>query len=181
MRDEVQTRTYWLLGGLGAAIALYLLSRTERGAAVAADIVGAVVDKSRELVARFEGLRLAVYNDQAGLPTIGYGHLIKSGEQFSVITVAQAEALLDADLAPARDAVAKYVSVPLNDNQRAALISLVFNIGVGAFSASTLLRLLNEYDYIGAAAQFPRWVYAGGKVSKGLQTRREAEKALFLS
>jgi len=177
----VQTRTYWLLGGLGATIALYLLSRTEKGAAVAADIVGAVVDKTRELVARFEGLRLAVYKDEAGLDTIGYGHLVKKGESFTVISIAQAEALLDADLEPARAAVAKYVAVPVSDNQRAALVSLVFNIGVGAFVASTLLSLLNEYDYQGAAGQFDRWVYAGGKVSKGLQTRRSAEKALFLS
>ena len=177
----MQTREKWLLLGLGATLALYLLSRTERGAAIAADIVGAVVDKSRELVAGFEGLRLAVYKDQAGLDTIGYGHLVKPGESFTVITIAQAEALLDADLQPARDAVGKYVSVPLTDNQRAALISLVYNIGTAAFIASTLLRLLNEYDYEGAAKQFDRWVYAGGKVSKGLQARRAAEKELFLS
>ena len=177
----MQTREKWLLLGLGTTLALYLLSRTERGAAIAADIVGAVVDKSRELVAGFEGLRLAVYKDQAGLDTIGYGHLVKPGESFTVITIAQAEALLDADLQPARDAVGKYVSVPLTDNQRAALISLVYNIGTAAFIASTLLRLLNEYDYEGAAKQFDRWVYAGGKVSKGLQARRAAEKELFLS
>ena len=178
---NVSQRAYWLLGGLGATIVLYLLSRTEKGAAVVTSIVGTVVDKTRELVARFEGLRLAVYKDEAGLDTIGYGHLIKKGESFTVISIAQAEALLDADLEPARNAVNKYVSVPINDNQRAALVSLVFNIGTGAFIASTLLNVLNEYDYQGAAAQFDRWVYAGGKVSKGLQTRRAAEKALFLS
>jgi lysozyme len=177
----MQPRTQWLLVGLGATVTIYLLSRTEKGAAIAADIVGAVVDKSRELVAGFEGLRLAVYKDEAGLDTIGYGHLIKPGESLKVVSITQAEALLDADLQPARAAVSKYVTVPLNANQRAALVSLVFNIGVGAFVASTLLNVLNEYDYQGAAAQFDRWVYAGGKVSKGLQTRRAAEKALFLS
>lgn len=173
-------KTFWSLA-LASAVALYLLARTEKGGVVVADIVGALVDKTRELVAGFEGLRLAVYPDEAGLPTIGYGHLIKPDESFTVISIAQAEALLNADLQPARAAVGKYVTVPLNENQRAALVSLVFNIGVGAFVASTLLNVLNEYDYRGAAAQFDRWVYAGGKVSKGLQTRRAAEKALFLS
>ncbi len=72
------------------------------------------------------------------------------------------------------------VTVPLNQNQFDALVSLTYNIGSGAFNNSTLLKKLNKGDYQGAADQFLVWNKAGGKVMKGLVRRREAEQALFL-
>ena len=129
-----------------------------------------------------EGRRLTAYRDSAGLPTIGYGHLIVAGDGLSInstITEAQAEALLRADLATAINAVRSRVTAPLTQNQFDALVSLVFNIGAGAFRDSTLLRKLNQRDYNGARAEFARWNRAGGRVVQGLVNRRAAEEALF--
>jgi GH24 family phage-related lysozyme (muramidase) len=97
-----------------------------------------------------------------------------------VITQAEADERLRDDLGDAEAAVERLVTVPLNPNEHAALVSLVFNIGSGAFSHSTLLRLLNGGNRAGAARQFKRWNRGGGKVLNGLVKRRAAETALFL-
>ncbi len=128
---------------------------------------------------QFEGLRLQPYTDSAGKWTIGYGHLIKTGESFDTITEGQAAALLADDVGTAEDAVNALVKVPLTQPQFDALVSFVYNVGVGAFRRSTLLRLLNAGDYAGAAGQFPLWRNAGGRVVQGLVNRRAAEVALF--
>jgi len=132
------------------------------------------------LVKQFEGLRLNTYNDSAGLPTIGYGHLLKTGESFSDgITEAYASVLLHNDLETAEMAVNRLVKVPLTQNQFDALVDFTFNLGPGALAGSTLLRLLNSGDFAAAAAQFERWVHAGGVPLPGLIRRRRAEAELF--
>jgi len=95
------------------------------------------------------------------------------------ITQAQAVELLAADVERHADGVRRLVDVPLTQNQFDSLVSLVFNIGIGAFQRSTLLKKLNDSDYEGAQAEFARWVYAGGRRLKGLERRREAEAKLF--
>nr|WP_262983078.1 lysozyme [Chromobacterium amazonense] len=67
----------------------------------------------------------------------------------------------------------------LRQNQFDALVSFSYNLGLGSLQNSTLLRLLNQGDYAGAAGQFILWDKAGGKVLPGLQRRRAAEQALF--
>jgi len=136
-------------------------------------------------IKEFEGLRLDAYLDVAGILTIGYGHTgpdVKSGMK---ITKARADDLLHKDMQWAIDAVSKSVTVPTNQYQQAALISLTFNIGAGAFKSSTLLRKLNAGDIEGAANEFCRWNKAtvGGKktVINGLTRRRESERALFMT
>ena len=81
-----------------------------------------------------------------------------------VITQAQADALLARDLNRFETGVTRLAQVPLNQNQFDALVSFSYNLGLGSLQNSTLLRLLNQRDYAGAAAQFPRWNKAGGKV-----------------
>jgi GH24 family phage-related lysozyme (muramidase) len=98
-----------------------------------------------------------------------------------VISKAQAEALLKKDLLRFEQAVRSLVKVPLNSNQFSALVSFTFNVGSGALAQSTLLSLLNQKDYQGAADQFSRWVYGDGRVLPGLVTRRNAERDLFLT
>ena len=61
-----------------------------------------------------------------------------------------------------------------------ALVSFAFNAGLGALEESTLLSLHNDGDYTGAAEQFQRWIYGGGKVLQGLVRRRKAERELYL-
>lgn len=137
-----------------------------------------------DLVKHFEGLYLKAYLCPAGVPTIGYGHTagVKMGQ---TITADQADGLLASDLTDAAGRVDALVKVPLNDDQRGALSSFVFNLGAGSLQSSTLLKLLNAGDYAGAAGQFGRWVYAtvNGKPTRlpGLVARRAAEAALFQS
>ncbi|MHB0805997.1 lysozyme [Stutzerimonas nitrititolerans] len=131
-----------------------------------------------DLIKSFEGLRLTAYDDGVGVQTIGYGHTkgVKPGMK---ITENWAEELLRDDLAEFEAAVNGLVKVRLCQHQFDALVSLVFNIGPGAFSDSTLLRLLNAGLYDDAALQFVRWNKGGGKVLSGLTRRRMAERKLF--
>ncbi|MCP1292527.1 lysozyme [Chromobacterium sp. S0633] len=133
-----------------------------------------------KLIQQFEGLRLKAYQDAVGVWTIGYGHTGPDVTPGLVISQAQADALLARDLNRFETGVSRLVQVPLNQNQFDALLSFSYNLGLGSLQNSTLLRLLNQRDYAGAAAQFPRWNKAGGKVLPGLTRRRAAEQALFL-
>jgi lysozyme len=90
-------------------------------------------------------------------------------------------ALLAEDGRDAARAVEWGVRVPLSQEQFDALVSFVFNVGVGAFASSTLLRKLNAGDRHGAADEMLRWSRAGGRVLEGRLRRRRAERALFLS
>ncbi|HEY0835761.1 MAG TPA: lysozyme, partial [Azospirillum sp.] len=131
-----------------------------------------------DLVKHFEGLYLNAYKCPAGVSTIGYGHTA-GVEMGQTITAEQAEAFLQQDLTAAAAQVDKLVKVPLNDDQRGALASFVFNLGAGSLSSSTLLKLLNAKDYEGAAGEFGKWVYATvngvKKQLPGLVARRAAE------
>lgn len=139
------------------------------------------------LIKRFEGRALRKYVCPAGYWTIGYGHLIKKQEMSLFeegITAMRAESLLREDLYPVEKHVLQLIACPLSDNQYAALISFAFNLGSGALQSSTLRSKLNRKsgpDYRSAADEFPKWIYGGGKRLKGLETRRAAERMLFLS
>jgi lysozyme len=131
-----------------------------------------------ELIKSFEGLELDAYVCAAGVLTIGYGHTggVKAGDR---ITEDEAEALLRKDLRRFERAVEAQIEVPLDQSQFDALVSFTFNLGPHALKQSTLRRKLNQGDYSGAAEEFQRWVYAGGKRLKGLERRRKAESDLF--
>ena len=131
-------------------------------------------------VAQFEGLELKAYRCPAGIWTIGYGHTGSDVHEGQVITKDEALALLGKDLASHVLQASGYIAVDVTQNQFIALTSFIYNIGVGAFRDSTLLKLLNRGDIQGAADQFLLWNKAGGKVLAGLTRRREAERALFL-
>lgn len=137
--------------------------------------------KGIDLVKSFEGLSLKVYKDAVGLPTIGYGHLIKKGEVFTTISLQEAEDLLRKDLKQFEEGVSTSVKVALTQNQFDALVSFAFNLGMGNLNSSTLLKKLNAGDVQGASLEFVRWNRAGNKILAGLTRRRLAEKELFLS
>jgi lysozyme len=138
--------------------------------------------QSIKVLKDFEGLALETYIDAAGVATVGWGH---TGSKYAIsgnkITKAKALELLEQDIREAADGVDRLVNVTISADQRSALILFVFNIGVGAFARSTLLKKLNSGDYLGAADQFNRWVFANGKKLNGLVKRRAAERAMFLS
>ncbi len=127
-----------------------------------------------------EGCVLHAYQDRAKVWTIGWGHTGPEVREGLVWTRAQADAQFDADVT--RRAVApilKHVRVLLTQGQFDALVSLVYNIGGGAFAKSTLLRKLNLGDFTGAAAEFNRWCHSGGTVDPVLVRRRARERKLF--
>ena len=142
------------------------------------------------IIKAFEGIEdgdpstvnLDPYDDPVGLPTIGWGHLIKPGEEFiGGITLRQAEALLRQDVASAERAVNFSVTVNLDQSQFDALVSLTYNIGTAAFGQSTLLEWVNESRMSDAPQQFTRWNKSKGRSLLGLARRRVQESALFLS
>jgi len=133
-----------------------------------------------DLIKQYEGLKLTAYRCSAGVLTIGYGHThgVKTGD---VITAQQADEYLREDVQIAELNVNTNVKTPLTQNQFDALVSFVFNVGVGNFVKSTLLKKLNTGNYSGAADELLKWVNAGGKPLDGLRKRRTAERELFLS
>lgn len=132
------------------------------------------------LIERSEGFSSTVYNDVAGIPTIGYGHRLLPGESFpDGITQAQAQAILSNDVQSAEAAVRRLVTVSLTQGQFDALVDFTYNLGAGNLQSSTRLKDLNAGDYDAAAQQILRWDHAGGKVQPGLQTRRQAEFDMF--
>lgn len=128
-----------------------------------------------------EGRKYEAYKDVAGVWTVCDGHTGTDIIRGKIYTDTECDRLLWKDLQPAKRIVDNLVKVPLNEYQRAALYSFVFNIGSDAFSKSTLLRKLNRGDKEGACEEMRRWVYAGGMKWKGLQNRREMELSMCLA
>ncbi|MDO9092628.1 MAG: glycoside hydrolase family protein [Rubrivivax sp.] len=166
-----------------------------------------VPQEAVDLIKSFEGIpdgdpstvNIDAYLCPANVWTIGWGHAIMDGGVQlkgaahkararalfpGGITRNQAEALLRGDLVPRAASVSRLLKVAVNDGQFGALISLVFNVGLGNFGASTLLRKLNAGDMAGAADQFLAWdkarVNGVLKALAGLTRRRKAERAMFL-
>ena len=131
-----------------------------------------------DLIKHFEGCELEAYHCAAGVPTIGYGH-IKDVKMGDVITQEEAESMLVHELKEYENYIHDCVTAPLNQNQFDAMVSWVFNLGVGNLRASTLLKVLNAGSYDEVPAQIMRWNKAGGKVLQGLTRRRQAEADLF--
>jgi lysozyme len=158
-------------------------------------IVGAIVlllliskkVSAAKIIAQFEGLLLDAYKDTGNIWTIGYGSTknpytgvsVKEGDKISKETALD---WLDKDIKQRQFALQKLIKVPVTSNQLAALTSLAYNIGLGAFQRSTLLRLLNQKAPLQKVAdQFLRWNKVNNVEVKGLTNRRIKEKQLFLS
>lgn len=126
------------------------------------------------LVAPWEGVETKAYQDIVGVWTICYGETsgVKPG---MVKTPEQCTESLAKELENYNRQMKKYVKVPLPEHMEVAYTSFVWNVGVGAWSSSTLLKLLNQERYDEACTQLLRWNKAGGKVVKGLTNRRNAE------
>lgn len=142
--------------------------------------------KGLRLIGEFEGLRLRPYNDVGGNATIGYGHLLHRGsvtaadrKHYRGFTTSAALGLLRHDVGETERAINRYVTVPINQNRFDALASFVYNVGVGAFRNSNLLRKLNHSDYLHIDDELMKWTKAGGAPVLGLIRRRLAEAALF--
>lgn len=132
-----------------------------------------------DLIKNFEGFSPRPYLCPAGHLTIGYGHVVRENERFSLLTKLQADDLLRNDLLRFENSVNRLINISLKQNQFDSLVSFTFNLGAGALQRSTLRQKVNRGEHSLAAAEFLRWVYAGGRALKGLALRRQAESALY--
>lgn len=155
-------------------------------------------------------VNLDPYLCPAGYWTIGWGHVVRdaSGRMLKGAGEAhRAKAIYPIGITPMRadvllaDDVARFnadltriladvhvlheretaVNETLNDNQYCALLSFVFNVGIGAFIRSTLFTRLLERNHADVPRQLRRWTRGGGKVLPGLRRRRMAEAKLWLT
>lgn len=133
------------------------------------------------LTEQFESCRLTAYQDVKGIWTIGWGHVSPAVVQGLTWTQEQADTALYNDTMDAANCVNAVIKVALTQDQFDALVDFVFNTGRGAFRGSTMLVLLNQGNYVGAAAEFEKWDHASGKVIAGLLRRRIAEEQEFNS
>jgi lysozyme len=151
-------------------------------------------DTGNKWLAGLEGSKNTMYKDVAGLPTIGVGHLLTKDELYSGkieiggqsvkwaggLSPDQVITLFAQDVKPFGQGVARLVRIPLKQNEFDALVSLVFNIGIGAFANSTLLTFLNAGKSELIPYQWKRWNMAAGRRIEGLAKRRERELAMYL-
>lgn len=132
-----------------------------------------------DLIKKYEGCRLTAYKCPAGIWTIGYGTTVypngqpvKRGDK---CTQAEADSLLEWY-------VKNKIQLPsgINKNQAAALQSLIYNIGQGAFDRSSLKKAIVAKDWKAVWKNWD-WVTGGGKFLNGLAKRRAEELMLFFS
>lgn len=155
-------------------------------------------DEGMALLMAIESFRSKPYDDQTGAEisswvkgaTIGYGHLISRDEwdQFGAmyqngISDDRAKALFQKDLQPFVDGVNNKVTATLSQNQFDALVLLVFNIGLGNFASSSVLKLINnpaaQTHYPDLEAAWKAWNKSQGNVMQGLVNRRDAEWNIY--
>jgi lysozyme len=165
-----------------------------------------ISDDGIEELKKMESVEPYVYTCQAGHQTIGVGHKITPHELetglllidgnavrwIDGLSTEQIDGLMRADLSAAEWTVEACVTVPLTDNQFAALVSLCFNIGTTAFKNSSVVRVLNQGEYHLVPGFMRLWnkitvrvvdkegIKSVKKISKGLVNRREAEIKLWL-
>lgn len=137
-----------------------------------------------KLIREFEGLELEAYLCPSRIWTVGYGSTFyedgKPVKQGDKITKERAEKLLPNIVTKFAQSVANSLKTTVTQNQFDAMVSLCYNIGVGNFRSSTLLRLVNKGDFAKASLEFAKWNKSKGKVLTGLVRRREAERVLFV-
>ncbi|HEY0107893.1 MAG TPA: lysozyme [Rhizomicrobium sp.] len=142
------------------------------------------------IIKQFEGFRAAPYKDSVGVATIGYGTILyPDGRKVAMpdppCTDDQATTYLSYQMSLKSDAIAPLLTRPATLHQAAAMLSLTYNIGEGAFKSSTVLRKFNAGDVQGAADAFLMWdkgtVNGQKVVIAGLHNRRLEERTIFLT
>ena len=145
-----------------------------------------VSQKALEMLRHHEGVRRKPYQDAIGLWTVGVGHLIGDGKTLpddwnKVFTMEEVDEILRKDLARFEAGVERLCPSGLTGGCFDALVSFSFNVGLGCLQRSSIRIKHNRGDFEGAANSFLLYTKAGGKVLKGLVTRRNDERAVYLS
>lgn len=141
--------------------------------------LSAVVASVGVTVATYEGKELTGYLDPVGIKTTCYGHT-KTAVEGKAYTEDECLELLAADLSEHNAQLMKAVTVPLSIGEHSAYLSFHYNVGVGNFRRSSLLRYLNEGQRVRACDELTRWVYADGRKLAGLVKRRAHERLTCL-
>lgn len=165
----VSDKLHWPQGGSGVTLGAGYDMKYRTRESVERDLVGIGLDKEK-------AKKASAGAGKAGNEAKKFAEENKS---LFTLTKRQEKDLLEKTVTKYEEAVRKYVKVKLNQNQYAALVSAVYNIGEPAFKSSTLLEKLNKCDYEGAAKEFLKWNKSDGKVVDGLTKRRKKEKDLF--
>lgn len=147
---------------------------------LAASGVGALL-LATAMVKPLEGIEYKPYRDVAGVLTVCYGMTGPDVIEGKTYTQSECDVLLDRQLKAIAAEVDPLITSKTTESQKAAIYSFTYNVGVGAFKNSTLLRKLNQGDVISACDELKRWVYAAGKVWKGLVSRRAIEREICLA
>jgi lysozyme len=146
-----------------------------------------ISERGINLIKEFEGFKAKPYLDSVGTPTIGYGTTFyPSGKNVTLadpeITRQKAEECLRSYIEDITPSVVSQLPTGLNQNQIDACFSFVYNLGLGKFKGSTLLKKIKANHYDPAIrSEFEKWIHAGGKVLTGLQKRRAAEADLYFT
>ena len=130
-------------------------------------------------VSYYEGVSNKAYLDPIGIWTICYGET-KGVNKGDYKTDEECLDSLAEELTEHHKKMVMYIKTPISEKEEAAYLSFTYNVGVGAFSKSTLLKKLNSGDRVGACSQLLCWDKAGGKKLKGLTLRRQSENKLCL-
>lgn len=137
-------------------------------------------DYAFERLKEFEGLRLTSYMCAGGKWTIGYGHTkgVREGQRIDKRT---AEKYLQQDIEYFEGFLAKEpYAEEITQGQWDALVSFIFNLGVGNYLSSTLRKkIMRDVDEPSIPDEFRRWVHSNGKVQPGLLKRREWEAQMY--
>lgn len=113
--------------------------------------------------------------------TICDGHTGPDVYKGLTLTNAQCDALTAKDIKEHKARLALCIRMPVTQTEADALTSWAMNVGTDRACKSTLVRLLNQGDYVGAANEFPKWKLAAGRPLPGLPRRRRCERELFLT
>jgi len=127
------------------------------------------------------GVGHVMYPDQARLPIEQRDNVALRPEDNRAFTQEEVDGILRSDLARFERGVQQFCPVSLTQGQFDALVSFSFNVGLGTLQRSTLRQKVLRGDMAGAAEEFLKYCLAGGKILRGLQNRRNDERALFLS
>lgn len=130
-------------------------------------------------IAGYEGLSTVAYKDPVGIPTICYGYT-ENVFMGMKRTKTECQYMLKAEVDKFTEGVLKRYKGPLSQGELDAYVSFTYNVGLGAFERSTLLKKLKAGDRVGACNELTKWVYAGGRKLNGLVARRNAEKKMCL-
>lgn len=140
------------------------------------------------IIKKFEGFCAKPYLCPAGVPTVGYGSTYYFTKRDKVkltdkpMTIEEAEELLGYHILKYEEAVNRYVSATINQNQFDALVSFCYNVGNEALRKSTLLKRVNANpNDERIKAEFARWIFANGRILNGLVKRRKQESKLYFT